>query len=138
MWGGNQRWRWGKKGVRNPRVTNWLYLVPDTFLPLTPFFPPPDDFVILSEYKGGLSTRPKPTAGIALDETVASQEAVRQVLRRFDKRTCHLTVVVRPDSYATFHHLRDRAIELGFEYRLMSVETDTPITDRGGSSGPVR
>ena len=40
--------------------------------------------------------------------------------------------------HATFRHLRDRAIELGFEYRLMPVEIDTPITDRGGSGGRVQ
>ena len=97
-----------------------------------------DDFVVLSGDSDGLSTRPKPTAGVALDETAASQEAVRQVLRRFDKNTCYLAVVARPDSYAAFRHLRDRAIELGFEYRLMPVETDTPITDRGSSGGPVQ
>ena len=96
-----------------------------------------DDFVVLSGDSDGLSTRPKPTAGIAINETAASREAVRQLLRRFDKQVCYLAVVVRPDSYATFRHLRDQAIGLGFEYRLMPVETDTPIADRGGS-GPVQ
>ena len=97
-----------------------------------------DDFVVVSEEDDGLVTRPKPTAGVVLDGTAASQEAIRVVLRRFDKRTCHLAVIVRPDTYAAFRHLRDRAIELGFEYRLMPVETDTPIADRGGRGGKVQ
>ena len=97
-----------------------------------------DDFVVVSEETDGLVTRPKPTAGVVLDGTAASQEAIRAVLRRFDKRTCHLAVIVRPDTYAAFRHLRDRAIELGFEYRLMPVETDTPIADRGGRGGKVQ
>ena len=97
-----------------------------------------DDFVVLSEENGGLASRPKPTAGFALDETAESQEAVRQLLRRFDTQSCYFAIIVRPDSYGVFRHFRDRAIEFGFQYRLMPVETDTPITDRGGSGSPVQ
>lgn len=97
-----------------------------------------DDFVVVGEEGGGLVTMPKPSAGISLDESAPSQESVRQVLRRFDPRVCYLTVIARPDSFGVFRHLRDRALELGFEYRLMPVTTDDPITDRGGTGGNVQ
>ena len=97
-----------------------------------------DDFVILTEEDGGLATRPKPTGGVVLTGGNGSQMAVRQTLRRFDPKSCYLAIIVRPDSYSDFHHLRDRAIELGFEYRLIPVDDETPIADRGGNGGHVQ
>jgi hypothetical protein len=97
-----------------------------------------DDFVVISENGEGLVTRPKPTAGVLLDESAESQTAVRRVLGRFDPRTCYFAIIARPDSYGVFHHLRDQALELGFEYRLIPVGANDPISDRGGSGGSVQ
>jgi len=97
-----------------------------------------DDFVVVAEEGGGLVTHPKPGAGVLLNSTPASQEAVRRVLGRFNLQECYLVIVARPDSYGVFRHLRDRALELGFEYRLMPVGADDPISDRGGTGGQVQ
>ena len=97
-----------------------------------------DEFVVVGEEDGGLVTRPKPTAGVALDSSQTSQERVRQVLRQFNPQTCYLVVIARPDSYAEFKYVRDRAIELGFDYRLMPADTNAPICDRGGKGGSVQ
>lgn len=97
-----------------------------------------DDFVVLSEGDDALATRPNPAAGTALNDSTESRQAVRRVLQRFDKRTCNLGVVVRPDSYAVFRYLRDQAIGLGFDYRLVPVDADTALTDRGGDSKGVQ
>lgn len=92
-----------------------------------------DDFAIVSEEGSALVTRPIPTRGVPLDDSPASREAVLRALRSFDPGTCYLSAVVRPDSYAAFRHLRNLAIELGFEYRILAGDTDSPVADRGGS-----
>lgn len=97
-----------------------------------------DDFVVVSDDGNSLVTRPIPTRGTPLDDSPSSREAVRGVLRRFDPRRCYLTPIVRPDSYGVFKHLRDEAISLGFEYRLMPQESDSPVADRGGVGGKVQ
>ncbi len=97
-----------------------------------------DDFVVIGENGGGLVTRPKPTAGIALDDTEASRSAIRRVLLRFDPRSSYLVVVARPDSFGVFRYLRDAALDLGFEYRLMPDSEDSPVSDRGGTGGQVQ
>ena len=97
-----------------------------------------DDFVVVKEESGGLVTRPKPWAGVVLDDSTNSHEAVRRVLRQFNPEQCYFVIVARPDSFGVFRHLRDRALELGFNYRLMPVDADDPIYDRGGTGGTVQ
>ena len=97
-----------------------------------------DDFVIVGEEDGGILTAPKPTGGIPLDDSAPSKEAIRRLLRQFDPRTCYLVPIVRPDSFAAFARFRDVALELGFNYRLMPVETNSPVVDRGGSATGVQ
>jgi low affinity Fe/Cu permease len=97
-----------------------------------------DDFVIVGEEDGGLLTLPKPTGGILLDGSAESKDAVRRLLRRFDSRICYFSPIVRPDSFAAFAHFRDIALELGFNYRLMPVEANSPVYDRGGSATGVQ
>ena len=97
-----------------------------------------DDLVVIGEKGGWLVVQPNPTAGVPLEESSASKEAIRRVLRRFDPKQYTVCAIVRPDTYAHFHHLRDAAIELGFEYRLMPTGENDPISDRGGSGGQVQ
>lgn len=96
------------------------------------------DFVIISDEGDHLVTRPKPTAGIPLDDTPESRAAIDKLLRRFDHRRFALGTIVRPDSYGAFQHFRSRALALGFEYRLLPTDTDSQISDRGGSGGLVQ
>ena len=96
------------------------------------------DFVVVSEEDGGLVTHPNPVRGVIVDGSESSNRNVRQVLRQFDPKRCYLAVVARPDSYGEFRYLRDQAIEMGFEYRLMAVGANSPIVDRGGHRGQVQ
>lgn len=96
------------------------------------------DFVIISDAGDHLVTRPKPTAGIPLDDTPECRAAIDKLLRRFDPRRFALGTIVRPDSYAAFQYFRSRALALGFEYRLLPTDSDSPISDRGGSGGLVQ
>lgn len=97
-----------------------------------------DDFVVIGEEGGGILTTPKPTGGILLDGTESSKEAIRRLLTQFDSRTCYLVPIVRPDSYSAFSQFRDVALELGFNYRLMPTEANSPVYDRGGSATGVQ
>lgn len=96
------------------------------------------DFVVISAEPDQLVTRPKPTAGIPLDGTPESRAAIDRLLGRFNPKRFCLGPTVRPDSYGVFHHLRDRMMALGFEYRMLVMDTDWPVADRGGSGGLVQ
>lgn len=96
------------------------------------------DFVILGEEDDGLATRPNPTRGLRLDDSPQTQQAIAELLKPFDRDRFYIATIVRPDSYGAFKFFRDQAIALGYEYRLMPVEADTPIGDRGGSGGQVQ
>lgn len=99
-----------------------------------------DDFVIIGEDEesGAVVTQPKPTAGIPLDDSELSRQAIRACLDPFSTSQKYVTVVVRSDSFGHFQYLRDRLIELGFEYRLMPATDGAAIVDRGGSGGKVQ
>lgn len=97
-----------------------------------------DDFVVVADKGDQLIIHPNPIAGVVLDESPASAHAVRTVLGRFDPKSDYLAIIVRPNSYGVFRYVRDRAIELGFEYRLIPLDSDEPVSDRGGSGGRVQ
>ena len=96
------------------------------------------DFVIISDEGDHLVTRPKPTAGIPLEDTPECRNAIDKLLRPFDPKRYTLCTIARPDSYGEFQHFRNRALALGYEYRLMPTEIDSPISDRGGTGGSVQ
>jgi hypothetical protein len=96
------------------------------------------DFVVIGEEDDALVVRPNPARGIPLNESAESKTAIRELLNRFSPRRFYITPIVRPDSYGVFQHFRDELLEMGFEYRLMPVDEDTSITDRGGSGGQVQ
>lgn len=97
-----------------------------------------DDFVVVDEAGESLVTSPRPLGGVPLDGTAGSQAALRQMLLRFNPRTCYFAAIVRPDTYGHCQHFRDAALQLGFEYRLMPCEAHTQVTDRGGKGGDVQ
>lgn len=96
------------------------------------------DFVVVSDEGDHLVTRPKPTAGIPLEDTPACRAAIDKLLSTFHPQRHSVCVVARPDSYGHFEHLRNRVVALGYEYRLMPTDADSPVSDRGGSAGAVQ
>lgn len=97
-----------------------------------------DDFVILGESRLYLETTPNPVAGIPMNDSPESMTAIRRRLTAFNPAENYLAVIVKPDSFDSFHVLRDAAIALGFDYRLFPAEVDSPIVDRGGTGGRVQ
>lgn len=96
------------------------------------------DFVILGEEDDGLVTRPNPNRGLRLDDRPETQQAIAALLKPFDRDRFYIAIILRPDSFGAFRDFRDQVITLGYEYRLMPVEADTPISDRGGGDGRVQ
>jgi len=97
-----------------------------------------DEFVVVSEEGSALVTRPKPTAGVPLGDTSLSREKIRERLRQFSPRNCVMAIIVRPDSYGSFNALRDVLLDEGFEYRLMPMDEEGGVVDRGGVGGIVQ
>lgn len=96
------------------------------------------DFVVISDDGDELITRPKPTAGIPLDDSPECQKAIDKLLRRFSPKDFALGVIVRPDSYGKFQYFRNRAIALKYDYRVLPATNDSRVFDRGGSGGKVQ
>ncbi|NOX53718.1 MAG: hypothetical protein GXP27_04645 [Planctomycetes bacterium] len=102
-----------------------------------------DEFTVVGREKlptgqSALITRPIPTRGVPLNDSPDSKVRVRQRLQQFDSDQHYLTVCLREDSFDSFRHLRDVIVALGFEYRLMLLEDDTAIVDRGGERSDVQ
>lgn len=96
------------------------------------------DFVIISDEGDQLVTRPRPTAGIPLDDTAACRTAIDKLLIPFSPQRHCICVIARPDSYGQFEYFRNRFLALGFDYRLLPTESESPVFDRGGSGGAVQ
>ncbi|WP_010585445.1 hypothetical protein [Schlesneria paludicola] len=97
-----------------------------------------DDFVVVGAEFDWLVTQPNPLAGIPLDDSKLSKEAVRRALKPFPPGRCTLCFVVRPDSFEEFRYARDRAIEMGFEYRIFPTREGDPISDSGQGRDQVQ
>lgn len=97
-----------------------------------------DEFAIVEVRDDKVITRPIPTAGVVLDGSEASEQLIKKRLRPFEPSNIYITAVVRPDSFREFRYLRDILIELGFNYRLMPSQADSPVADRGGTADQVQ
>lgn len=97
-----------------------------------------DEFVVIETNSSGLVTRPKPTAGIVLNDAPATREKIGEKLQQFSPLRHVITIVVRPDSYDAFRHFKGVVVEKGFEYRLMPMNETGAVQDRGGSDGRVQ
>jgi hypothetical protein len=94
------------------------------------------DFVVVGEVNGALDTRPKPFAGVAIDQ--ANRQALRARIAPFDPTRHYPTVAVWPDSFEQFETLKAVMVEAGFEYRLMPMTNGGELVDRGGVGGWVQ
>ncbi|WP_437193409.1 hypothetical protein [Planctomicrobium sp. SH527] len=97
-----------------------------------------DDFLILSNETRGSITTPNPVAGIPLNQTEESKRQIVQKLSRFRPGQNYLAVIVRPDSYGSFQHLREIFTTLNLEYDLQPSTRDAEWFDRGGTDGFVQ
>lgn len=97
-----------------------------------------DEFVIVGTQGTSVITQPIPTAGTPLRDDNLSRGKLRERLSQFSPRESVITVVVRPDSYGQFRVLRDVLLAEGFEYRLMPMNENGEVADRGGLGGKVQ
>ena len=96
------------------------------------------DFVVLENSATELATRPNPVRGIPLDQSSDSVTAVRRLLQPFSPDRFYIAIVARPDSYGEFQSFRDQLLALGYQYRLLPVDEDSPVSDTGGSGSQVQ
>jgi len=97
-----------------------------------------DDFLLLSDETRGTVTTPNPAAGIPLDQTDETKQRIIQKLSRFRPNEHYLAVIVRPDSYGAFQHIREIATTLKLEYDLRPTTLDAEWVDRGGRGGFIQ
>ncbi len=97
-----------------------------------------EEFIVVSDDADGITTTPRPTAGIVVDGTDESRRAISDRLRTFNPRSFYVSVVARPDSFAEFQHLRAALTESGFEYRLIPMTANGAVFDRGGTDSRVQ
>jgi hypothetical protein len=76
---------------------------------------------------------PKPQAGVLLEGDNAPARITAR-LKPFDPQRVHLAIPIWGDSFESFQTLKNTIVGLGFEYRLMPMEDDAVLTDRGGGS----
>lgn len=97
-----------------------------------------DDFLILDDTSDGIVVRPRPNRGIPIDRSEAARRAIAERLHEFNSNRKILAFIVRPDSYSEYRIVRDVAVSLGFQYRLMPCDSDSAVIDRGGRGGFVQ
>lgn len=97
-----------------------------------------EEFVILGEDADGVLTSPKPTAGIPLTAGDSLADTIAERLRGFDSEHAYIDAAVRPDSFAHFQYLRNALVKLGYEYRLLPLQEETTLLDRGGTQKGVQ
>lgn len=97
-----------------------------------------EDFLVLSDETKGTVTAPNPAAGIALDQTDHTRKQIFQKLKQFHPNEYNLAIIVRPDSYGAFKHIREIVTVLKLEYDLQPTTLHTQWVDRGGTGGFVQ
>jgi hypothetical protein len=96
-----------------------------------------DEVVIVEDTSGGLLTAPNPRAGIPISENPTLKEAVARRLAAFPPDRYDLQIVVRPDSFGSFHTLRSALAEIGYECDILLADRGR-IVDRGGADRGVQ
>jgi hypothetical protein len=97
-----------------------------------------DEYVVLRETPTELFTTQMPHAGTIVADTPTSTSDLTERLRRFSPDRDYICVVVWPDSFEQFRHLKKLLVQLGFEYRLIPAKNGDKFRDRGGASEGVQ
>lgn len=97
-----------------------------------------EDMAVVGEGVAEIEVAPKPLAGTRVTGEQADQAAISQRLAQFAPGGFYFAIVVYPDSFDEFRHLKKALIESGFEYRLMPSVPGEQIHDRGGRGGMVQ
>ncbi|HEU5116251.1 MAG TPA: hypothetical protein VFT74_06185 [Isosphaeraceae bacterium] len=90
-----------------------------------------DEIVVVGRDPEHLFTTPDPLAGIPIESNPSLHEAVSRRLSAFPADRFDLQIVVRADSFGSFHALRSVLHSLGYECSIL-MSTQGSIVDRGG------
>lgn len=83
--------------------------------------PNPSEVAEAKDADGKIYLEAKPSAGVRVDTSGTSRQAITQKLNQFDKDQHYIAVFVRPDSFGDFPALRQALVDAEFEYRLVPV-----------------
>lgn len=70
---------------------------------------------------------PKPGAGVAVEDTDGSRQALAERLAGLESDDTYITVFIWPDSFAQFRLLKDVLVARRFEYRLVPMTEDGKV-----------
>ena len=97
-----------------------------------------DEYVVLRETSGAIFTTQMPHAGTIVEDNPNSAGQLTRRLGRFSPTRHYVCVVVWPDSFEQFRHVKKLLVRLGFDYRLIPAKDGQQFTDRGGTSEGVQ
>lgn len=92
----------------------------------------PDDMFIVERTPRGIVCSPIPFKGVPIPDDSANGQPIVDRLSQFDSDRHFLDIVVWPDSFKEFGHLRNILVSVGFEYNLLPTDGKDEIRDRGG------
>ena len=95
-----------------------------------------DEFVVVDDRANRIDTRPKPHAGLPLEDAYSQQIVNR--FRQFSATDCYLAIAIWDDSFDVFQKLKAAVVAAGFEYRLILMREGGSLVDRGGSDSRVQ
>jgi len=82
-----------------------------------------DDFIMLSNTINLASVTPKPYRGKAVIDAADLKEYLKTAFKYMDKDLDYIAIATWDDSFAEFNELRNAIVAIGFEYRIIPVES---------------
>lgn len=83
--------------------------------------PNPSEVAERKDADGKIFLEAKPSAGLPVDTSGSSRQAIKRKLDQFDNGQHYIAVFIRPDSFGHFPVLRQALVDANFEYRLVPV-----------------
>jgi hypothetical protein len=89
-----------------------------------------EDFFILESEDAVTTITPKPHRGHPVSSTSLGQ-LVQNLNRNFPARQFHITIAVWDDSFAEFNLLKDALAESGYQYRTLTCDSSSRLSNQG-------
>jgi uncharacterized coiled-coil protein SlyX len=89
-----------------------------------------EDFFILESDDAVTTITPKPHRGHPVSDASLGQ-LVQHLKRNFPTRQFHITIAVWDDSFAEFNPLKDALTESGYQYRTLTCDISSRLSNQG-------
>ncbi len=88
-----------------------------------------DDMVVVENGADELVATPKPYAGIAVENADVLRSDLRKKLQSFPPDAVYLAIAVWDDSFDKFIEFKNALIEIGYEYRVIPIESGGSVSE---------